>query len=386
MKGSLIKSSLVIFALFLALFFLEGMLRILLPVPENLAKLKSSDLFLHENKPNATFSYERNGEYKNQIVFNSSGFRDEPFTTYKDPGVFRIAVLGDSQEEALQVEIPDTWEKVMARNLSDKLARKVESYSFGVSGYGTDQEWLTLREKVWQFSPDLVILAFSPNDVGDTFKNKLVEVVNGKLEVISNEQRAGGNFLGKFARQIYIYHYLNKAASANKFTKAMFDEFRTKILGFPKDERFFLSDAQLVEGPFEVVASKFEPPKEVLDTWTVIGALVYDMKSQADSHGAKFMITVNIPRAQVQPESWAGLKEQYHLTDENASPYQINEVMGAIAKDLGVPYHDGRLEAIDWEKRTGILHFPVDGHFNVNGNLFMGTKVADFILDAKLIN
>jgi hypothetical protein len=38
--------------------------------------------------------------------------------------------------------------------------------NFGVDGYGTAQEFLTLTEDVWQFSPDIVVLAFFPgNDV-----------------------------------------------------------------------------------------------------------------------------------------------------------------------------------------------------------------------------
>jgi hypothetical protein len=46
--------------------------------------------------------------------------------------------------------------------------RKVEVINFGVSGYGTAQELITLRERVWDYSPDLVILAFTTNnDVTD---------------------------------------------------------------------------------------------------------------------------------------------------------------------------------------------------------------------------
>ena len=39
--------------------------------------------------------------------------------------------------------------------------KQVEVINFGVSGYGTAQELLTLRQKVWDFSPDIVVLAFT---------------------------------------------------------------------------------------------------------------------------------------------------------------------------------------------------------------------------------
>ena len=247
-----------------------------------MAKLKFSSFFLYENKPNVVFPYSISDEVTNEILINSYGFRDDEFSRQKAADVFRIAVLGDSQEEALQVPLFDTWQKVMARKLSEELekaagperprsasetalrrplARRVESYNFGVSGYGTDQEWLTLREKVWQFSPDMVILAFSPNDVGDTYKNKLVRIIDGRIGVASAKERTGGNILGRLVRQTYTYHLVIKASRGNLAAKIIIDGLRTKILGFPSDARFFLSDAQLIQGPFEVIASQKIHPR-----------------------------------------------------------------------------------------------------------------------------
>ncbi|MBI2012509.1 hypothetical protein HYS90_01115, partial [Candidatus Curtissbacteria bacterium] len=255
-----------------------------------------------------------------------------------------------------------------------------------LSGYGTDQEWLTLREKVWQFSPDMIILAFSPNDVGDTYKNRLVRLKNGELETVSTKERFGGNLLGKLVRQTYLYHIAVKASSAGNLTKILMDEIRTKIFGFPKEERFFLSDAQLTQGPFEVIASQKNPPKEVVDSWEIIRALLLDMKRQSEKHEAKLLITVNIPRLQVQPEDWQFLRETYKLNPDTSSPYEINEVMAKIAAEEGITFYDPRLDAIEWRKEKGILHFPKNAHFNVNGNLFMGTKVAEYILETGIVD
>ena len=385
MNKNIIKLLLVTLALVSALFFTEIFLRLFLPEPENLAKLKSSNLFLHENKPNATFPYIREGEYDNVISINSFGFRDDEFSTGKNEGVFRIAVLGDSQEEALQVPLEDTWEKVMARDLSERLDGEVETYNFGVSGYGTDQQWLTLREKVWQFSPDMIILAFSPNDVGDTYKNGLVVLEDEKLKTLDTKARSGGNFLGRLARETYIYHLIIKASSGNDFTKKFVDKVRVKFLGFDEETRFFLSDAQLVQGPFEVIASSKNPPQEVLDTWATVRALVSDMKSQAQANGADFMITINIPRAQVEGGDWEFLRDKYELDPDASSPHEINDKMGSIAQALEIDFYDPREDAIAWFEENGPLHLKVDAHFNKGGNLFMGSSVAEYIVENNLV-
>jgi len=45
-------------------------------------------------------------------------------------------------------------------------ARKIQVMNFGTDAYGTAQELITLRRHVWQYSPDLVVLAFfSGNDL-----------------------------------------------------------------------------------------------------------------------------------------------------------------------------------------------------------------------------
>lgn len=377
---------LVVFGTVLALMCFELILRLSMPAPENLAKLRSSSLFLLENKPNATFPYRREGEFDNWITVNSDGFRDREFKVEKDPAVLRIAVLGDSQEEALQVELDKTWQKVMVRELSQKSRVKVESYNFGVSGYGTDQEWLTLREKVWQFSPDMVILAFSPNDVGDTYKNGLVKARDGKLEVVSAVKRVGGNILGRLARQTYSYYTFAKAAGGSQITKSAFEKIRVKILGFAPEERFALSDAQLVQGPFEVVASQKNPPSEVVNTWYVVEVLIGDMKKQVDRHGAKFLVTINIPRAQVRESDWLLLADLYKLDPASSTPHEINDVLAEIVIKLRLNFYDPRADAIEWRRQRGDLHFEQDAHFNVNGHEFMGTKVAQYILENKLVD
>lgn len=378
-----LKIGLILASVLLTLLLVEIVLRIFTPEPENLAKLKSSSLFLYENKPNSTFEYGAN-EFKVGIRLNSSGFRDVEFTP-KNPAVFRIAVLGDSQEEALQVPLAKTWQKIMAIKLAEATSRQVETYNFGVSGYGTDQEWLTLREKVWRWEPDMVILAFSPNDVGDTYKNKFVTLKDGQIVVAKPGERQGGNLLGKAVRQTYLYHLVVKAASASERGKRVVDKVRVKILGFPKDDRFYLSDAQLVQGPFEVVASQKNPPPEVVESWKIIKTLTSDMKKQAESHGAQLLITVNIPRAQVDESDWSALASQYKLDLATFSPYQINESLAVVARENSISFYDPRLDAIAWKKSTGILHFPKDGHFNQNGHEFMGQKVAEFITSHSLV-
>jgi hypothetical protein len=105
------------------------------------------------------------------VRINTAGLRGPEVSAEKPEGTVRIAVLGDSFTEALQVSERDSFPKILERGLSGCGRRplaKVEVLNFGVSSYGTFQEYLMLHERVWRFNPDIVIVAFyAGNDVED---------------------------------------------------------------------------------------------------------------------------------------------------------------------------------------------------------------------------
>lgn len=381
------KGLLILLAFIIGLVLFELVLRVGIPEPENLAKLKSSSLFLYENKPNARFPYISDTDgYHVDISINSSGFRDDEFSEAKEEGILRIAVLGDSFEEALQVNLGDTWQKILARKLEAELGKKVEVYNFGVSGYGTDQEWLTLREKVWKFKPDLVILAFTTNDIGDTFKNRLVILEDGNLVLKKPNERLGGNWLGKLVRQTYTYQTLVKVASRSSFSKRLVNKVRVSMLGFPKEDKFFLSDAQLVQGPFEVIADQKNPPEEVLEGWRIVKALILDMKKQADDNGAKLIVSVNVSKTQLNPQNWEELRSLYHLDPSTSSPFEPNYVLASFLGENDIDFYDPSQDAVEWKSQKGGLHYQTDAHFNTNGHLFMGEAIGKYLLENEFKN
>lgn len=113
-------------------------------------------------KPGA--SGEWNGEGASFVQVNSEGLRDREHTKVKPPNTLRVAVLGDSFTEAIHVPVEQTFWSKLERKLGNceavKGRKNVEVMNFGVQGYGTAQELIMLREKVWDYSPDIVILAF----------------------------------------------------------------------------------------------------------------------------------------------------------------------------------------------------------------------------------
>jgi lysophospholipase L1-like esterase len=105
------------------------------------------------------------------VEINSDGIRGPEVSVKHPAGAFRIALLGDSFIEAFEVPLEQTVGEVLARRLSALRGIPVEVLNFGVGGYGTAQELLTLQHDVWKYSPDLILLAVtSGNDISDNYR------------------------------------------------------------------------------------------------------------------------------------------------------------------------------------------------------------------------
>jgi hypothetical protein len=134
------------------------------------------------------------GRVDSYVKMNSHGFRDREHNYEKEKDVFRIVVLGDSFTAALQVRLEQTFPYILEEKLNSESRsnKRFEVINLGVIGFGTDQEYLTLKHYGLNYHPDFVILAlFLGNDVSDNsfalkgdFRKPYFVLNNGKLEEV----------------------------------------------------------------------------------------------------------------------------------------------------------------------------------------------------------
>jgi len=99
-------------------------------------------------------------------LVNAAGMRGPEVARAKPPGVFRIAVLGDSVTFGRGVPDDAVFPRRLEESLNEArvLGRPVEVLNFGVGGYNTEQEVEAYRQKARPFDPDAVILTYVLND------------------------------------------------------------------------------------------------------------------------------------------------------------------------------------------------------------------------------
>tara|TARA_Y100001934_G_scaffold280918_1_gene388984 strand:- start:8206 stop:9297 length:1092 start_codon:yes stop_codon:yes gene_type:complete len=92
------------------------------------------------------------------LTINSKGLRDREYTYERVTGKKRILVLGDSFTWGYGVGDRAIYTEVVERMLAEE-GKDWEIINTGVSGYGTDQEYLFLMKEGLKYKPDVVMLA-----------------------------------------------------------------------------------------------------------------------------------------------------------------------------------------------------------------------------------
>jgi hypothetical protein len=118
-----------------------------------------------KRSPNCNFTAtggQYNSEFKTKIFINSHGFRDKERTLVKPKNTIRIAFLGDSMVEALQVPFENTAPQILEKKLnamnSPKSSPNYEVLNFGVGNFGLGQMLLTYKNIASKFDPDFVLV------------------------------------------------------------------------------------------------------------------------------------------------------------------------------------------------------------------------------------
>jgi hypothetical protein len=246
------------------------------------------------------------------VSINKDGLRDREYAIKKPPDTLRIAVLGDSYAEAMHVNREEAFWAIMGKelqNCKNLQERNIEVINFGISGFGTTQELLILRHKVWKYSPDIVLLAFcTGNDVADNslyLKKKESDpyyiLKNGKL-ILNDlstqrrwEEKVANNY---FSRAIFQWYIQFRVAQVLERSKEVIWEWysRQEIIG--------RSGASGIGSEVGIQNPIYRKPTDRVwkEAWGVTEAILLQMRDEIVQRGAHFVVVVLTNGSQVNPD------------------------------------------------------------------------------------
>jgi hypothetical protein len=269
-------------------------------------------------RPNMEGWYRKEGEA--YIKINSDGLRDVEHAKQKAVNTIRIAVLGDSYPEALPVRLEDAFWTIMGKESEQCGAfggKKIEVLNFGVSGYGTAQELITLREHVWDYSPDVVVLAVTTNnDISDNLRalKKTDEVPyftdrDGKLVLDDSFKNTHGfvwrqSALNRFGRWIRDRSRLIQAViQGHHGFKIWLAARRARNAPAPASQPDAGSTAAGSEElGIDNVIYREPQDQNWNEAWRLTEALILQMREEVRGKGARFVVVTLSNGIQVYPE------------------------------------------------------------------------------------
>jgi hypothetical protein len=338
-------------------------------------------------------------EGKGYVRINSDGLRDDEHSVARPQNTLRIAVLGDSYAEAMQVNQEEAFWAVMEKELQqchNLGGRQVEVINFGHSSFGTSQELLILQHRVWKYSPDIVLLAFvTGNDIADNSRLlKGVEhhpyhVYQGEDLILDDRQtresweaRKDG-FMRRVVYPLHldrlrvvqvVHHFKNMWGTWS--IKASLNNFLSEDDGRPQRP-----PKGKEPGLTEMVYREPATPAWQ-EAWRVTEGVLLQMREEVARHGAQFLVVVLTNGAQVDPDpkrsaifaKWLGVPDLFY-PDRRVEKFCQKHGIPVLL--LGPSFQEYAV------RRQVYLHgFGPDlgtGHWNQDGHRLAGETIARWL-------
>jgi lysophospholipase L1-like esterase len=350
-------------------------------------------------QPGVEGRYQREGE--SYVRINSEGLRDREHSKIKPANTVRIAVLGDSFSEAMHVPMEQTFWSQLERKLHECQAypgQNVEVINFGVSGYGTAQELMTLRQKVWDYSPDLVVLAFTTyNDIYDnsralsrteevpyfTYQNGALAYDPSFRESPTYRQRDSrlnriGRWLHNELRVVQLVHYVQFVAKLR-----LTDWRNRRRLAAQNQHQPAEATAPAVRNAEDIGIDNMiyiEPrDQNWREAWRITEGLIKQMRDDITQRKTKFLLVTLSNAIQVYPDPSVREKFLQHVGAETI--FYPNLRLKALADREQIDFLDlaQPMQTFADQNKVFLHGFGSDlgnGHWNAQGHKLAADLIA----------
>ncbi|MDJ0845732.1 SGNH/GDSL hydrolase family protein [Crocosphaera sp.] len=335
-------------------------------------------------------------EGKGWVSVNKDGLRDKEYSKEKSENTFRIAVIGDSFAEAIQVNAEDTFWSLIERQLSQcqKFENEnIEVINFGVGDYGTAQEYMTLKHHVTQYSPDLVVLAvFTGNDIinnsktlspDERFSPFLVKKEGKYVFDLSFKETETYRLRDSFTRKL-VFSTINKSRVLQLLNEIRVSiKKRRQLLG---TETKTNSEDMLQYLDFTPELYKNTDPSWQ-EAWNITEELIKLIQQETKSMNSDLLVVTLSNPAQVYPD--ASYREQYFGQSDIKNAFYPEQRISNLGKQQKFPVLTlaPSFQAYA-DKNNTFLHgfdntIMGSGHWNESGHQLAGEMMTKKICTIK---
>jgi hypothetical protein len=331
-------------------------------------------------------------EGENFIKINSLGMRDREHSLLPVPGTIRIALLGDSMISGEQVPLDKTMASVLEAKLQNQFGSAAHSYevlNFAVGGYTLTQELLTLRTKVWNFHPDIVVLFLSPSSVPSCNRRLYPANIpffvmrNGQVVPDSANHPPAGSSPEARRWHALFGNLMNRFELLQMIRKATQDGIPQEIAKLRGTKR--ARNSNILNMWLRAPAS----PEEA-EAWQVADGILALIAEDVHNHGGEFWLAAVGPEIEDNPN--ASDKTKF-LRSHGIGGFDYSEKrLQSLAAAHGIKFISLEKQLAEFTERNqvSIRGFfntrPNYGHWNENGNAVAAGIVANSLVQGRTLN
>jgi hypothetical protein len=351
-----------------------------------------SEFYLHDGTRGWMFVPGLTGwntlEHAHEVTINSAGFHDRERPIHRPAGVPRIAVLGDSFAAAMPVSQPETLTAVAERTLGHG-----EVLNFGVTGYNLAQCRTVLRDVVWRYDPQIVVLLLTlDGGIHYNVRALAAEMTgaapfyvlrNNQLVADEETQRAKATADNEREPELRRARLLNSSRLA-LLVRSRYEQARQKFGTFKENrlsrpQYMGLTYSQFQRDKFALWPYFPEQNQYTADAWRVAERTILEIRADVEKHGSEFWVVVSTLPKQIDPDRKE--RERFRKSIGAPSLYLPNERLARFAERENIRLIDLSLPLGEYAAQHGVvLHgFGArlnEGHWNVAGNEAAGKVIA----------
>lgn len=324
------------------LLILEIIIQHTIPVSYNYWEYNQNFHHTFSKNLNITRNYWNNSI---DLTTDNQGFRSEQYPRQKPKNTKRILVLGDSITTSISIPSNKIFTKIISDNLNQNSPTKWEVINRGMEAWSTDIEYLYLTKEAYKYTPDIIILQFTQNDIIDIVAYNITQIQNNKLTIKTKFE--------PLTTKQKIKTYANRYSALYRLTANFYN---THIKNRQNETNFYMSNGY---------------NQEFYEAFQKITTLIEAMNQYAKKQNSTFIIAIYAdPRAVNKEyyEFWKKLQKNYIPQNELQKP--IDLLTKHLTKQK-IPFTD----TSNTINETSDYISLEDGHLSAKGN----QKMADAI-------
>jgi lysophospholipase L1-like esterase len=341
-------------------------------------------------------------------VINSAGLPDVEHSYHKPSDVYRILIIGDSFVEAYQVNLEQSFPRLLEKMLNDRRspeAPRFEVIKAGYRSWGTDQEWLYFQGEGYKYQPDLVLLGFTVNDVVDNYTPLKAKMVGWPenappkpFYTLENGELKRHNFPfppppAEVQPQTWS-EYLYKYSVAYRLAGQGWEAFQLKIAELNQPSNPLDNTTQTSESRFPRHTMHFSMPvyqesalPEYEQAWQLTLALLKTVADEVTQQQIAFAVFSNSQIWSTHPS----VREALVFSDPLYANTQFDwdrpdKRIGQLWTEMDIPFLplDPGFRAYASQHRDQLLFFN-EGHWNEAGHQLAAQLLYDWLVAQKLV-